>query len=222
MLKAIIFDADGVLVDSMYFQADAWVKTFKDIGINITLRDIYELEGSNDSRLIKAIFEKIGKKPEPEYYEQLTEKKREILEFDKIKPYEGILDCLKQLKQHFKLAMVSGSNRDTVRKIVDKFFSGCFDVVISGSDHERGKPDPDPFLTALEKLDLTKNECIVVENAPLGITAARRAGLYCVAVASMLEPEMVQRADIMFKDHDALLHYLKNLTVNEPSSCPFE
>ena len=222
MLKAIIFDADGVLVDSMYFQADAWVKTFKDIGINITLRDIYELEGSNDGRLIKAIFAKVDKEPEPEYYEQLPEKKREFFEFDMIKPYEGILDCLKQLKQHFKLAMVSGSNRDTVKKIVDKFFSGCFDVVISGSDHERGKPDPEPFLTALEKLDLTKNECIVVENAPLGITAARRAGLYCVAVASMLEPEMVQHADIMFKDHDALLRYLKSLTVNEPSSCPFE
>lgn len=222
MLKAIIFDADGVLVDSMYFQADAWVKTFEEIGINITRRDIYELEGSNDSKLIKAVFAKIGKDPEPQCFEQLPEKKREFFEFDKIKPYEGILDCLKQLKQHFKLAMVSGSNRETVGKIVDKFFSGCFDVVISGSDHESGKPDPDPFLTALEKLDLTKNECIVVENAPLGITAARRAGLYCVAVASMLEPEMVQHADLTLKDHDALLRYLISLTVNEPSNCPFE
>jgi beta-phosphoglucomutase len=211
MLKAIIFDVDGVLVDSMYFQADAWVKTFKDIGINITLRDIYELEGSNDSRLIKAIFEKVGKEPEPEYYDQLTEKKREFFEFDKIKPYEGILDCLKQLKQHFKLAMVSGSNRNTVEKIVNKFFSSCFDVVISGSDHERGKPDPDPFLTALEKLDLTRNECIVVENSPLGITAARRAGLYVVAVASVLEPEMVHHADMVLKDHAALFCYLRSL-----------
>lgn len=212
MLKAIIFDADGVLVDSMYFQADSWVKAFKDVGINITRRDIYELEGSNDSRLIKAIFEKAGREPEPQQFEQLPEKKRELLEFDKIKPYKGILDCLKELKQHFKLAMVSGSNRNTVEKIVNKFFSGCFDVVISGSDHERGKPNPDPFLTALEKLDLTKNECIVVENSPLGITSARRAGLYCVAVASVLEPEMIQHADLVLKDHDALICYLKSLT----------
>jgi beta-phosphoglucomutase len=219
MLKAIIFDADGVLVDSMYFQANAWVKTFGDVGINITRRDIYELEGSNDSRLIKAIFEKAGREPEPQHFEQLPEKKRDALEFDQIKPYEGILDCLKELKQHFKLAMVSGSNRNTVEKIVNKFFQDCFDVVISGSDHERGKPDPDPYLTALEKLDLTKNECIVVENAPLGITAARRAGLYVVAVASVLEPEMVQHADLVLKDHDALIRYLKSLTVNEHPGC---
>jgi beta-phosphoglucomutase len=212
MLKAIIFDVDGVLVDSMCFQADAWVKVFKEIGITITRRDIYELEGSNDSRLIKAIFEKAGREPEPWHLEQLPEKKREALEFDRIEPFEGIQDSLKELKQHFKLAMVSGSNRNTVEKIVNKFFSGCFDVIITGSDMERGKPDPDPFLKALEKLDLAKNECIVVENSPLGITAARRAGLYCVAVASMLEPEMVQHADLVLEDHTTLLGYLKNLT----------
>jgi beta-phosphoglucomutase len=211
MLKAIIFDVDGVLVDSMRFQADAWVKAFNEVGITITRRDIYELEGSNDSRLIKAIFEKAGREHEPWHLEQLPEKKREALEFDRIQPFEGIPECLRELKQHFKLAMVSGSNRDTVEKIGNKFFPGCFDVIINGSDLERGKPDPDPFLKALEKLDLTKNECIVVENAPLGITAARRAGLYCVAVASMLEPEMVQHADLVLKDHAALICYLKSL-----------
>jgi len=75
MLKAIIFDVDGVLIDSMRFQADAWVKTFTEIGITITRKDIYELEGSNNKRLIKSIFEKAGKEPEPWHLEQLPEKK---------------------------------------------------------------------------------------------------------------------------------------------------
>jgi beta-phosphoglucomutase len=211
MLKAIIFDVDGVLVDSMFFQAGAWVKAFKEIGITITREDIYELEGSNDARLIKVIFEEAGKEPEPRHFEQLPERKRELLEFDKIKPFEGIPGCLDELKQHFRLAMVSGSNRIVVKKVVDKFFSGYFEVIINGSDLERGKPDPDPYLKAVERLDLTKNECIVVENAPLGITAAKRAGLYCVAVASMLEPEKVQHADLVLEDHAALLKYLKSL-----------
>lgn len=211
MLKAIIFDVDGVLVDSMIYQADAWVKTFKEVGISITREDIYELEGSNNQRLIKSIFEKAGKEPESWHLDQLPEKKREALEFDKIKPFEGILDCLKELKRHFKLAMVSGSHVDTVTQVVNKYFPNCFDVVITGSDLERGKPDPDPYLKALEMLDLTKNECIVIENAPLGITAARRAGLYCVAVASMLEPEKVEHADLVLKDHNDLLEYLKSL-----------
>jgi beta-phosphoglucomutase len=216
MLKAIIFDVDGVLVDSMRFQADAWAKAFQDAGITISREDIYEIEGSNDNRLIKSIFEKAGKEPEPEHFEQLPEKKREVLEFDRIRPFEGIVECLDELKQHFKLAMVSGSSQHTVQKVVDKFFSGYFDVIVNGSDLERGKPDPDPYLKALEMLDLTRNECIVIENAPLGITAARRAGLYCVAVASMLEPEKVQHADLVLEDHPALLDYLKSLIPEKP------
>lgn len=211
MLKAIIFDVDGVLVDSMFFQADAWVKAFEEAGMNITREDIYELEGSNDERLIKEIFKKTDKKPEPWHFEQLPERKREFLEFDKIKPFEGILGRLDKLKQHFRLAMVSGSNANTVKKIIDKFFPDYFEVVINGSDLERGKPEPDPYLKAVERLALTKNECIVIENAPLGITAAKRAGLYCVAVASMLEPGKIQHADLVLENHTDLLDYLKNL-----------
>jgi beta-phosphoglucomutase len=148
----------------------------------------------------------------------LPEKKRDLLEFDRIKPFEGIPECLDELKRHFRLAMVSGSNRNTVGKIVDKFFSGYFDVVINGSDLERGKPDPDPYLKALEMLGLTKNECMVIENAPLGITAAKRAGLYCVAVASMLEPEKVQHADLVLEDHASLFDYLKSLIPGKPQT----
>jgi len=211
MLKAIIFDVDGVLVDSMSYQADAWVKTFKEIEITITREDIYELEGSNNNRLIEELFKKAGKDPEPWQFKQLSERKHEILEFDEIKPFEGIPKCLKELKQYFKLAMVSGSSRNVVEKVVDKFFPGYFEVIINGSDLERGKPDPDPYLKAVERLDVAKNECIVVENAPLGITAAKRAGLYCVAVASMLEPEKIRHADIVLENHTALLDYLKSL-----------
>ena len=218
MLKAIIFDMDGVLVDSMRFQADAWAKAFQDAGINIVREDIYELEGSNDKRLIKSIFKEARKEPEPEHFERLPEKKRDLLEFDRIKPFEGIPECLDELKRHFRLAMVSGSNRNTVGKIVDKFFSGYFDVVINGSDLERGKPDPDPYLKALEMLGLTKNECMVIENAPLGITAAKRAGLYCVAVASMLEPEKVQHADLVLEDHASLFDYLRRLIPGKPQT----
>lgn len=218
MLKAIIFDVDGVLVDSMRFQAEAWVKTFKEVGINVSKEDIYELEGSNNLGLIKLVFEKAGKEPEPWHYEQLPVKKREVLEFDRIKPFEGIPSCLKQLKRHFRLAMVSGSNFDVVSKFVNSFFPDCFEVIITGGDLACGKPCPDPYLKALEKLALEKNECIVVENAPLGITAAKRAGIYCVAVASMLEPEKVKHADLVFENHSALLDYLKSLIPKEPKT----
>jgi beta-phosphoglucomutase len=211
MLKAIIFDVDGVLVDSMFFQADAWVHVFYEIGINITKEDIYALEGLNDATLIKAIFEKARKEPEPWHFEYLVNKKREAFEFDKIKPFKNISGCLNQLKRHFKLAIVSGSNHYMVENVINKFFTGCFEAIITGDDSEQGKPDPTPFLKAVEKLDVTKNECMVIENSPMGVTAARRAEIYCVAVASMLEPDKLQHANLVFRDHFALFAFLKSL-----------
>ena len=211
MLKAIIFDVDGVLVDSMYFQADAWYKAFKEEDIEINRKDIYLLEGSNDRGIIVDIFEKAGKKLESWHIKHLANKKREVFEFDKIEPFKDIPGCLKELKLYFKLAAVSGSSGDMVKKTVNKFFPDYFDVVIAGDELERGKPNPDPYLKALEKLDLTKDECIVVENAPMGITAAKRAELYCVAVASTLETEKLQHADLVFEDHATLIDYLESL-----------
>lgn len=211
MLKAILFDMDGVLLDSMRFQADAWAKVFKEFDIEITREDIYLLEGSNNKGMIRAIFEKYGKIPKPWQFDYLVKKKREVLEFEQIEPFKGIQDCLKALKQNFRLAVVSGSSCYIVEKVMNHFFPTYFEVIITGDDFEFGKPEPAPYIKALEKLNLTMNECIVVENAPLGITAAKRAGLYCVAVASTLAPKNLQHADIIFKDHHALYDYLKSL-----------
>ena len=76
MLKAIIFDVDGVLVDSMGLQADSWYKAFEEIGIKITREDIYLLEGSNAKGIIEAVFKKTGKEPEPGQVEHLAKRKK--------------------------------------------------------------------------------------------------------------------------------------------------
>jgi beta-phosphoglucomutase len=212
MLKAIIFDVDGVLVDSMRFQADAWATVFEDVGIHITREDIYALEGLNNKGIIKAIFQKVGKKLEPWHLEYLVKRKHEALELENIVPFKGIKNCLKELNRNFKLATVSGSSFDIVEKFVNDFFPRCFEVIITGDDFERGKPDPEPYIKCFEKLGVTKNECIVVENAPLGINAAKSAGLYCVAVATTLDPVELQNADRVFKDHNDLFGYLKSLS----------
>lgn len=211
MLKAIIFDMDGVLVDSMPFIADAWAKVFMEIGITINRRDIYILEGSNNRAKIEAVFEKVGKKPEPWHFEYLTNKKREVLNFEDIMPFEGIWNCLKELKQNFKLATVYGSSRYLVEKVMNKFFPRCFEIIINGDDFEHGKPDPEPYIKAVEKLGMTINECIVVENSTLGISAAKRAGLYCVAVETTLYYDELLHANLIFKDHNAFINFLKSL-----------
>ncbi|AKB73502.1 Beta-phosphoglucomutase [Methanosarcina lacustris Z-7289] len=211
MLKAIIFDVDGVLVDSMRFHADAWVEAFREAGLSIKREDIYEIEGGNNRGIVRSIFEKAGKNPETEDFESISRKKREILDLSLLKPFDGMVDCLKELKQSFHLALVSGSSRMVVGTVIENFFSDIFEVIVTGSDVENGKPSPEPYLKGVEKLSLPGDECLVVENAPMGIEAAKAAGLYCVAVASTLGPERLQHADLVFENHAALFEYLKNL-----------
>jgi beta-phosphoglucomutase len=211
MLKAIIFDVDGVLIDSMHLHSDSWYTVFEEVGIRIDSKDIYLLEGNTDNGIIKNIFEKYGKKLKPQYIEYLAKKKNEVFKFDQVEPFKGTFECLKDLKLHLKLAAVSGSSRSIVEKAINKFFPDCFDVIITGDETERGKPDPYPYLKALEKLNFTKKECIVVENAPLGIKSANSAGIYCVAVASTLTSEYLQYANFVFEDHAALFDYLRSL-----------
>ena len=211
MLKAIIFDVDGVLIDSMRFHVDSWNIVFEEVGIKIASEDIYLLEGNNDRGIIISIFQKAGKELEPEQIEYLAKKKNEVFKFDQVEPFKGTLDCLNELKRHFTLAAVSGSSRSLVGKAINKFYPDCFNIIITGDETERGKPDPYPYLKALDKLNLTKNECIVVENAPLGIKSANSAGIYCVAVASTLKPEYLQHANLVLEDHTALFDYLMSL-----------
>ena len=212
MLKAILFDVDGVLVDSMRFHADAWIKAFQEVGISIEREDIYEIEGSNGPGVVKLIFGKAGRIPEPKDFEVIPYRKKEILDFESIKPFGEMVSCLEELKKRFRLTLVSGSDRQIVENMVQRFFSGIFEITVAGIDVTHGKPAPDPYLKAVELLSLDKKECLVVENAPLGVKAAKAAGLYCVAVSSTLGPERLQQADLVLKNHSELIKYLKNLS----------
>jgi len=78
MLKAVIFDMDGVLIDSMPYHADAWIAVFANVGIKIRRDDIYKIEGSNNIGVIRIVFEKAGRIPEPEDFHKLAEEKKEI------------------------------------------------------------------------------------------------------------------------------------------------
>src|SRR5659263_10298 len=121
MLKAVIFDMDGVLVDSMPYHADAWVSVFKDAGINIRRKDIYDIEGSNHIGIIKLVFKKAGRTPELEDFLRLAEKKQEIFsKINRVRVFDGIYDCINSLKNKCLLAVASGSDRAIVIELIDR------------------------------------------------------------------------------------------------------
>lgn len=214
MLKAVIFDMDGVLVDSMPYHADAWVSVFKDVGINIRREDIYDIEGSNHIGIIKLVFKRAGRTPEHADFLRLAQKKQEIFsKINKAKVFDGIYECINSLKNKYLLAVVSGSDRAVVIELIERFFPDTFSAIVSGNDVKEGKPSPEPYLKALEMLKVNKDECIVIENAPLGVESAKRAGLYCIAIPTYVEPELLKDADVVLANHAMLKEYVSGLGI---------
>ncbi|WP_292390943.1 HAD family hydrolase [Methanosarcina sp. UBA5] len=212
MLKALIFDMDGVLVDSMPFQAAAWRKAFLDMGMEIQEHDIYEIEGSNPRNGLPLLIQKAGKEPEIYDFETITSiYRQEFKRIFELKAFDGMKECLEVLKTRFLLSVVSGSDHLIVHGIVDQLFPGIFDIVVTGDDIKNSKPHPDPFLKAVELLNVQREECIVIENAILGVEAAKKAEIYCIGVPTYLEPSQLDRADLVVGDHRQLMQHLLSL-----------
>lgn len=210
-IKAVIFDMDGVLSDSMPAHATAWQKIFYEIGIHIDLIDIYLLEGSNHSGIIKIILDRNKRECSEEMISDLSSQKLKMFNslyapaiFDKVRT---ILSTLKS--NGFRLAVASGSNSSTVHGIIDRCFdANTFEAVVTGDDVINCKPSPDAYLLAIDQLQLMPSECIVVENAPRGVAAAKRAGSFCIAITTTLDAQYLTCADIIVKDHRKLYWYL--------------
>jgi HAD superfamily hydrolase (TIGR01509 family) len=109
------------------------------------------------------------------------------------------------------IAVASGADRTIVTSLMDKFYPGIFDAIISGEDVENGKPDPEPYEKAIAKLGLSKDECLVVENAPLGVESAKNAGVFCVGVPTYLDESKLKEADFVVRNHSELIEYLTDL-----------
>ncbi|WP_340818653.1 HAD family phosphatase [Methanolobus sp. WCC4] len=212
MLKAVIFDMDGVLVDSMSYHAEAVQHIFDEIGVEMDKQDIFEREGERTVDIVEFLLEKgtgdASKYDIPDIVE------RYIAEFNRIvelKVFHGMQECLSGLKDRFDLAVVSGSDRPIVLDIVEAKYPGIFKELVTADDVQRGKPEPDPYLKAVEMLGISSHEAIVVENAPMGVEAAKKAGLCCVAVPTYLDAKKFHQADMVFEDHTRLVEFLNGL-----------
>jgi len=94
---------------------------------------------------------------------------------------------------------VTGTSRHELRRILPKVWYDLFDVVVTGSDVRRGKPHPEPYLRSLSKLCIQPCEAVAIENAPLGIQAAKNAGLRCLALETSLSREHLKDSDAVFR-----------------------
>ena len=178
---------DGVLIDAMSFHAEAFKIAMKEkINHDIDKKNFYLLEGMPGPQLVKEIFkiEQIKNKEKISDQEQnlakeISKRKGEIFkEIQKARAFEGVKELLDSLNCNNCLkAIVSGATKQEVESLLNQNGINNFDIKITGEDLEDGKPDPEPFQTALQKLNLKPSDAIIVENAPLGVKSAIRAGV---------------------------------------------
>ena len=185
-LRAVLFDMDGVLFDSMPFHADAWSQVMTEAGFNFSREDVYMNEGRTGADTINtASIAQFGHPSTPEQIEALCKAKCDIFATYPPTPrMPGALELIKKVKACGLTPMiVTGSGTPTLLDRIQSNFPSLFDEnhIVTSFNVKRGKPYPDPYLLALEKGGFAPHEAIVVENAPLGVTAGVAAGLFTIA-----------------------------------------
>ena len=186
MIKAVLFDLDGVLVDSEPFSMEASSRVLAEFNIVRTPEEEKMIFGRRTIDNYRTLVESRDLKVTPE---DLVKKKVGIFKKlikGKLKPLPGVLDLISKVKTRgFKTAVVSSSPLERVNASLEEVGLILeFDLILSGDCCRRGKPDPEPFLLAAERLGVKPEECVVVEDAEAGIMAGKAAGMKVVAVRS--------------------------------------
>lgn len=219
-VRGVVFDMDGILVDTMGQHYEAYRKVLEPEGLRVDPIDINSREGLGTPKVLRSLSEARGWRLTEQQVQELADRRRAIFwQFYEHRVYPEVPAILAWLaERHYRLAVVSGATPQSIEMCLNRFDAGpdCgplgrwFPLVISGESVTRGKPHPDPYLKALEKMGLRGDQALVVENAPAGITAAKQAGCYCAAVQTTLPPEHLSDADWVVASHQELFELLKN------------
>ena len=226
-MKGIIFDMDGVLIDAMPFHAEAVKIAIKE-GANyeIDKKIVYQLEGMPTDELVQEIFKRnnVNKKLDNALLGKISERKKQIFkEIENTPLIEGVNDLIKELNECDCLkAIVTGAAKNEIEATIDKMIGlKNFDVVISGEDVDQGKPHSTPFIKALQKMNIKPSECIVVENAPLGVEAANNAGIKCIITLNSTPLDissdfdnLILKETKIFQDTKSAIDFLKKWCCN--------
>ena len=219
MPKAVFFDQDGILYNSMPYHAESWAYAMTKHGLPYTPEECYRNEGRTSTGVIKEYFQRIyGKEATPEIIQAIYADKTE--HFNEMTggfpgTIPGVSDVLHFLYDHgVQCWVVTGSGQHNLIDALNETFDHVFTGIISSFDVLHGKPDPEPYLKAWSRSGFKKEECMVVENAPLGVRAAKAAELFTCAVNTGPLPDSdlaAEGADRIFPDMYALLEWLKSL-----------
>ena len=204
--RAVLFDLDGVLINSIEAHIHAWQQVFSDFGLNLKPLEIKLREGEKAEVSLDFYRRKYGLKLTIKQKRALIARKRAL--YSQQAPAHLISEASKLIiklkRKGFKIALVTGSAADNLKELMAKEEYDAFDILVTSSDYTRPKPHPQCYLMALEKLKLAAADCIAVENAPFGIQSAKSAGLKVIALTSTLTKEYLSEADWIVDDYSQM------------------
>ncbi|MDL2278404.1 HAD-IA family hydrolase [Parabacteroides sp. OttesenSCG-928-G07] len=210
--KAVLFDMDGVLFDSMAFHARAWQEVAEHHHLISTIEDFYLFEGRTGEATINELYQRtFGHNATTEECKQIYQEKADL--FNRLndgQPMAGAAEVLQQVKAFgLQTLVVTGSGQRSLIDKLNQTFPGIFqrEKMVTAFDVKYGKPHPEPYLMGLEKAGVAANEAIVVENAPMGVQAAVAAGIFTIAVNTGPLPDSIlieNGANMLFPDMQSL------------------
>jgi beta-phosphoglucomutase family hydrolase len=201
--KAVLWDLDGVLVDSTRFHYEAYRKLLAERGREIGFEEFRNLFGLRNEPILRRL---LGELP-PAEIERLADRKEELfreLIAGRVEALPGAADLARRLSDAgVPMAIVSSTPRANIELILGSLgLADAFDVVVGAEDARRGKPHPEGFLAAAERLGVAPGDCVVLEDAPEGIEGAKAAGMRCIGVATTRPPERLSEADLVVERLD--------------------
>ena len=184
-LRAVLFDMDGVLFDSMPAHCRSWVEAAHEQGLMMEPEDVYLFEGQTGGYTIDLLYQRTHQREAtPEERTHLYQRKTELfVRYDEGHAIPDIEQVLEQVRDLRRL-VVTGSSQASLLDRLDKAFPHTFtpELMVTGKDVQIGKPNPEPYLQGLRKAGVSPSEAIVIENAPMGVQSASRAGIFTIAV----------------------------------------
>jgi HAD superfamily hydrolase (TIGR01509 family) len=203
--QGVLWDLDGVLVNTGEFHFQAWSQVLPKYGFQIT-RELFQATfGMNNAGVLSVLF---GRTPEPELLAEISDHKEQQFRQTvrgRVQPLVGVRVCLALLAaEDVRQAIASSAPPANIEVLVNELgLRSYFDAIVSGFDLP-GKPEPTLFLKAARLIGVSPERCVVVEDAIAGVEAAKRAGMKCIAVTTTNPAHALKGADIVVERLDAL------------------
>jgi beta-phosphoglucomutase family hydrolase len=218
MLKAVIFDMDGVLIDSEPFHLVVNEKIFANLGINLSEDEYHSFIGTTHKDMWSTIKKRYNlPQSVPELVNMQVSGNIDYIKNEEIEPIKikGVARLLSKIaRENIRTGIASSSPTEVIELVINKLkISNYFSAIVGGEEIEKGKPSPDIFLKAAKRLNAEPSECIVIEDSKNGVLAAKAAEMKCVGFKNPNSGNQdLEKADLIIDNYDSLnINILKNL-----------